>query len=157
MEYKKTVKTMTKSFVNNVVDENNMDNVYSENVNEEITSFSIKKVSGEFFWQFYESIISLMKKEKPNNCARRIFAWILEYTEGNYREVALLKHLKEEISSELDIAIRTIPDCIKELVEAEYLIKTARACYKINPKYVWRGTPNDREKVINVRVTKNKM
>lgn len=74
-----------------------------------------------------------------------------EVNEGN--TIAILKDVKERWCSELNCAMRTVENSLAALVKKELLIQVCKGKYKLNPKYFFKGSSADRQKVLNLQAT----
>lgn len=110
----------------------------------------------EFFWMFYARMIDLLKGEKLRRASLRVFAWLLENYSSLTSDISIVKHIKDKIASELQLSPVSIKEYLKELENEDMLIKTGRACFKINPKYVWQGSVDKRDLAISVLIKEGK-
>ena len=118
-------------------------------------NFSTTK-NTDFFWMFYARMIDLLKGEKLRRASLRVFAWILQNYSSLSADISLVKHIKDKMASELKLSPVSIKEYLKELENEDMLIKTGRACYKLNPKYVWQGSSDKRDLAINVLIKEGK-
>lgn len=110
----------------------------------------------DFFWMFYARMIDLLKGEKLRRAALRVFAWILQNYSSLSSDISIVKHIKDKIASDLGLSPVSIKEYLKELENEDMLIKTGRACFKLNPKYVWQGSSDKRDLAINVLIKEGK-
>lgn len=67
--------------------------------------------------------------------------------------IAILKDDKERWAKTLDVSIRTIDNALAALTKKKLLISEARSKYTLNPKYFFKGSSKDRQRVLEVKVT----
>ena len=107
-------------------------------------------------WRVYKDFISILLGEKLRRASLRVFAWLLENYSSLTSDISIVKHIKDKIASELQLSPVSIKEYLKELENEDMLIKTGRACFKINPKYVWQGSVDKRDLAISVLIKEGK-
>jgi hypothetical protein len=117
-------------------------------IDEEETKTFKKTVKKEQFYFIYADLLQALKDTKrTTRTALAVFACIVQrynYSEG----IGLVKGVKDSIAEELNLSLKTINRCIKELVDDKYLIRKSQSFYFINPKYVFKGSIENRKKII---------
>jgi hypothetical protein len=107
-------------------------------------------------FRVYSSFMNILISEKLRRAALRVFAWILQNYSSLSSDISIVKHIKDKIAFELGLSPVSIKEYLKELENEDMLIKTGRACFKLNPKYVWQGSSDKRDLAINVLIKEGK-
>ena len=102
----------------------------------------------EQFFLGYVSLLSMFYSELglPEI---KVYSYILQ----NYStvdEFALIKHLKDKMVIKTGLKIGTINNSLYRLVEKRLLYTTSRSVYKINPRFAFKGSSEDRKKQIKL-------
>ena len=123
---------------------------------QELTEQSIqkinKKVSKEQFFMLYADILQILYGKTLNNSSPKVFWYLLDKYQGLYSDFALSKTIKDKMSEILNVTERTIYTSINELVASNLLIKTGRSTFKVNPEFVWKGSLEERGKLLQLNI-----
>jgi DNA-binding MarR family transcriptional regulator len=109
-------------------------------------TFSVKAAkSEEFFFTFLSALNAMSDLSSASDIKiLAIFCSIAEYNTG---KVVLSKDKRSEIAKKLKVTLQAITNSISRLKKAG-LICGNRGVYEINPQYFWKGTTNEREKLL---------
>lgn len=116
----------------------------------------VKSTTTEQFYFVYAQILSILYGKNLSYPTPRVFWWILEKFQGMTTDFSITKTLKEECVRKVGVCLRTVDSALKELSEESLLIKTGRATFMINPKFVWKGNIRDRQKYLSIEIVEDK-
>ncbi len=74
-----------------------------------------------------------------------------DLNDGNV--LAILIDDKKRWADALHVTVRTIDNALSALVKKGLLLSDARSKYRLNPKYYFKGTSKDRQRILNLSVT----
>lgn len=104
---------------------------------------TVKRVTKDKFLQVYlEDFASLMKIN--SGAEYKVVLWIGNEMGFNTNEIVLVKAIKERISEDIGINVRTINNAITSLTEKGVLLTNSRSVYMLNPKLFFKGSIEDR-------------
>lgn len=97
-----------------------------------------KRVSAEKFLQVYlDDFGFLMGIEGEGE--HRIILWCAKNMNFETNEIVIVAEHKRRISSDCDLSLHTINNCLSSLVRKSILIRKATSIYMLNPKYFFKG------------------
>ena len=96
----------------------------------------------EFCLMFSSMVLAL--KSYPD-VPIRMFAFFVEgYSDG--KTIQMGGYLKEEISNSIGCSVRSLDNALTKLVRMKFLISLGRSAYRINPRYIFKGSTISRNK-----------
>jgi hypothetical protein len=108
---------------------------------------TVRKVTKDKFMQVYlDDFASLMKIN--SGAEYKVVLWIGNEMGFNTNEIVLVKAIKERISKDTDINIRTINNTITSLTEKGILLTISRSIYTLNPKLFFKGSLEERNSCV---------
>jgi len=118
-----------------------------EVVKAEVTT--IRRVNRETFLQVYlDDFMSLMRIKEGSEY--KIILWIGRNMNFDTNEIVLVKAIKERMSLDIGVNIRTISNAISSLVSKNILIPKGRCLYVLNPKFFFKGSLSNRNNLIKI-------
>ncbi len=108
-------------------------------------SFNTKVTPDKFYMTFIEHISPLFNLKSP--LARRILDIFCCKAEFNTGKVTIPSGVREEICTSLNISLQTFNNTIQKLKKSG-LISGERGIYEINPNIFWKGTTDQRDKIL---------
>jgi len=63
-------------------------------------------------------------------------------------KIALIKPVKEDFAKRGGIKATTFSNCVTTLVDKKILIRLGSSLYRLHPRYVWKSTSGEREKLL---------
>ena len=100
----------------------------------------------EQFTFMYASIIGVMKDLNGGDI--KLLSYCSMRSETNSNRIALVKPIIQEIADTFEISVSSVKNSIVVLKNKDILIPLGSGVYRINPKYYWRGTLNQRLKTM---------
>lgn len=100
----------------------------------------------EQFTFMYASIIGVMKDLNGGDI--KLLSYCAMRSEANTNRITLVKPIIQEIADDFEISISSVKNSIVALKNKDILISLGSGVYRINPKYYWRGTMNQRLKTM---------
>jgi len=97
------------------------------------------------FLQLYFSLNGLL--DKLSSAESRLLLYLSFKCDGE-NKIALPKYIKEELATESGLHIQTINNSLTKLTKKGFLIRIATGLYRINPRYVWKRSLNERDKML---------
>jgi hypothetical protein len=110
-----------------------------------IKSFNVKAPSAKFYMTFIEHVAPLFKISSPLD--RKILDQLCCNAEFNIGKVIISSEKRTEICSTLGISHQTFNNSLVKLKKMR-LISGERGVYEINPMIFWKGTTDEREKLL---------
>lgn len=105
---------------------------------------TVRRVTKDKFMQVYlDDFASLMQIN--SGAEYKVVLWIGNEMGFNTNEIVLVKAIKERISVDTEINIRTINNTITSLTEKGILLSKSRSIYTLNPKLFFKGSLEDRD------------
>jgi hypothetical protein len=83
----------------------------------------------------------------------KVLLWCALEAKVNTNEVVLARHIKLRMSAEIGLGIGSIDNALGQLVTKEFLKRTGRGVYHVDPDSTWRGDLKSRAKNIQVFLT----
>jgi hypothetical protein len=113
-----------------------------------------KTSTQEEFWFMYASFLDVMiGKNKPSAIAKDIFFWILKTYPGVFGKLSLTKEIKEDMAKDLEYTIGSINNNLPSLIKSGLILKEGRNCFRVNPKYVFKGYSKDRDLLLKIELS----
>ena len=100
--------------------------------------------SKEEFFLCYSSIIGVFMNMEQSEI--RVFGYLLRYADADKFDVS--KKLRIEIAKKTNLKERTVYTTLPTLVEKSLLYKHEDGLYQLNPRYVFKGSSNDRNSAL---------
>ncbi|HLA59028.1 MAG TPA: replication/maintenance protein RepL [Puia sp.] len=102
--------------------------------------------SKEEFFIFYSSLIGLIQGDMTGP-EIKVYAYLLQrYLIGT--EIALPKQLKQNMADFLHLKLGTVNNVLSTLTEKTLVFTNQRAIYKINPRYAFKGSTKERDRML---------
>jgi hypothetical protein len=79
----------------------------------------------------------------------KVYAYLLAHYNFD-STIAIVKGVKQEMVQKMGGSIRTIDNALCTLTEKKLLYTTARAIYKLNPRYAFKGSTGERNRLLKV-------
>lgn len=102
----------------------------------------------EQFFIGYVSMLALFY-EQLSGPEIKVYAYLLAHYNFD-STIAIVKGIKEEMVKKIGGSTRTIDNALVTLVAKKLLYTTGRAIYKLNPRYAFKGSTGDRNKLLKV-------
>jgi hypothetical protein len=101
--------------------------------------------------QFFLGYVSLLAifYEKLSGPEIKVYAYLLAHYSFE-STIGIIRGLKEEMSSKIGIKLPTINNALSGLLEAKLLYTISRGTYKLNPRYAFKGSTGDRNRMLKV-------
>ena len=138
--YLKTIKTNVTT--NHVVDPDTGELLDS---NIEVKEEKILVENEKEFLQLYYSIFGILGKL---SLAERSVLLYLSKMCDKENKITIVKYVKEEIAEETGLSYQTINNCVSSLAKKAVIVKLGQAVYRLNPRYIWKSTSNERSKTL---------
>jgi hypothetical protein len=111
----------------------------------QIKETKILTKSREEFIQLYVSIES--KLSGLAFAQERLFTYCVLHCDRE-NIIRISSYDKKVIFEQWGLAASTIANSLQALIQAKLLIRIGRGTYRINPKYVWKGTTDKRKEML---------
>ena len=112
-----------------------------------------KTSTQEEFWFMYASFLDVMiGKNKPSAIAKDIFFWILKTYPGVFGKLSLTKEIKEDMAKDLNYTLGSINNNLASLISSGLVLKEGRNCFRVNPKYVFKGYSKERDLLLKIEL-----
>ena len=112
-----------------------------------------KTSTQEEFWFMYASFLDVMiGKNKPSAIAKDIFFWILKTYPGVFGKLSLTKEIKEDMAKDLNYTLGSINNNLASLISSGLVLKESRNCFRVNPKYVFKGYSKERDLLLKIEL-----
>lgn len=108
-------------------------------------TYAIKADSESFFMVFLDNMSGLLKIKNATD--HRVILVLNSLAEFNTGRVLLTPEIRKKVVGELILDDQTFSNSLKRLKEAG-LLDGGRGIYTINPLVFWRGTSDDRKKLL---------
>jgi len=109
-------------------------------------TFSVKvKNKEEFYFTFLSGLNAICNLSRPNDI--KVLALMCAKAEFNTGIVALSAGDRREITAKLGFSNQSFSNSIRRLKEAG-LMSGERGDYEINPHYFWKGTTDERNRLL---------
>lgn len=109
-------------------------------------TFTVKsKSSEEFFITFLSGLNAICELSRPSDI--KVLAALCTKAEFNTGVVQLTSKLRKELIEKLSISDQAFSNSISRLRETK-LISGSRGDYEINPHCFWKGTTDERSKLL---------
>lgn len=130
-----------------------LDSETGEIIQQEVSTKVIKRVAQEDFIQVYlEDLAALLNITALSEIRVLMVLWrMASFNKENDKQgnrVVLVKPIKEEIATELNLTSGTIDNILRKLLNKKLIIKVDRTIYTLNPQYFFKGYMKDRLKVV---------
>jgi len=130
--------------VNKIISEEKVNIETGElSVHHKTISYTLKK-EPEFAKLYFKDICNL---QLLSSSCHLVFWQIAEIMDYKTNEVVLVKSIKDKIATKLKCSIKLVEKCVDELYRKEFLFRTERSTYVVNPNYICKGTWADVEKI----------
>lgn len=113
---------------------------------EQSKTFSVRADSTQEFYMTFLEFMSPFYKIKSITDVQ-VLAKLCSLMEFNKNEVYITTARREDVCKELDIKTTHLSNSIKRLKDLK-LIAGERGTYRINPKIYWKGTTDERNKLL---------
>lgn len=97
------------------------------------------------FLQLYYSLTGLLDQMSLAE-SKLLFHLCFECDREN--KIALPKKIKEDLAEKSGLHLQTINNCLTSLTGKNILIRVATGLYRINPRYVWKKSQGERDKML---------
>lgn len=111
----------------------------------EIKEHKIVKHDEKEFFQLYYSLVGLLEKM---SLAESKLLLHLSYECDHENRIALPKKVKEGLAEKSGLHTQTINNCLSTLTSKNILIRIGVGYYRINPRYVWKKSSGERDKML---------
>lgn len=112
-------------------------------------TFAVKsKNTEEFFITFLSGLNAICEMSRPSDI--KLLAILCSKAEFNTGRVRVTSDDRREILTKLNIATQAFTNSINRLKE-QHLISGGRGDYIISPQHFWKGTTDERNKLIKDR------
>jgi hypothetical protein len=106
--------------------------------------------------QFYIGYIGMLPIIRDlSGQATKVYAYLLQFEQPG-KPIGIIGGIKDEIRKAIGSASagnQVIDRCLKELVEANLLIKgDSRGVYYLNPRYAFKGSTKERDKSLKAMI-----
>jgi DNA-binding MarR family transcriptional regulator len=130
-----------------------IDSETGEVLQQEVSTKVIKRVAQEDFIQVYlEDLAALLNVTAISEIRVLMVLWrMASFNKENDKagnRIVLVKPIKEEIATELNLTAGTIDNILRKLLNKNLIIKIDRTIYTLNPQYFFKGYMKDRLKVV---------
>jgi hypothetical protein len=102
----------------------------------------------EQFFIGYVSMLALFYEELSGP-EIKVYAYLLAHYNFD-STIAIVKGVKQEMIQKIGGSTRTIDNALCKLTEKRLLYSTARAIYKLNPRYAFKGSTGERNRLLKV-------
>ena len=102
----------------------------------------------EQFFIGYVSMLALFYEELTGP-EIKVYAYLLAHYNFD-STIAIVKGIKEEMVKKMGGSTRTIDNALSTLTTKHLLYTTGRAIYKLNPRYAFKGSTGERNKLLKV-------
>lgn len=102
----------------------------------------------EQFFIGYVSMLALFYEELSGP-EIKVYAYLLAHYNFD-STIAIVKGIKEEMVKKIGGSTRTIDNALVTLTAKKLLYTTTRAIYKLNPRYAFKGSTGERNKLLKV-------
>lgn len=109
--------------------------------------------SNRFIMVYLDDMASVLGLSK--GAEYKVLMWLWERAEFDTNKIVVVKAIKKEMESDLDVAYRTIVNSITSLTRKGLLLNPDRSVYYLNPKYFFKGSEMARRKQIRVLIEYN--
>lgn len=133
--------------------------IVSQVVESEKQVFATRKVKNqeEFIMVYLQDLSSFLRIDNATQIKLLALIWRdIAYVnpksnEGNV--MAILKDDKQKWADEIGCSLRTIDNCLAILVKKKLLLSGgSRGKYMLNPNYYFKGSTNDRKRILNLQL-----
>lgn len=111
----------------------------------EVKEHKVVRHDEKEFFQLYYSLIGLLEKM---SLAESKLLLHLSYDCDQENRIALPKTVKEGLSERTGLHRQTINNCLSTLTSKNILIRIGVGYYRINPRYVWKRSSGERDKML---------
>ena len=127
-----------------VTKEVNTINEHGELIAQDLDKIKYVAGSTDEYFMIFSGAIALLEKGMTD-AEIRLYAHILNhYSTG--ADIGMSKQVRIGISSKIDLNERTILNCLSSLTERHLLYLVRKGVYKINPRYAYKGSLENRKK-----------
>jgi hypothetical protein len=102
----------------------------------------------EQFFIGYVSMLALFYEELSGP-EIKVYAYLLDHYNFD-STIAIVKAIKEEMVKKMGGSTRTIDNALVTLTAKRLLYSTGRAIYKLNPRYAFKGSTGERNRLLKV-------
>lgn len=133
--------------------------IISQVVQQEKQIIATRKVKNqeEFIMVYLQDLSSFLRIDNATQIKLLALIWRdIAYVnpksnEGNV--MAILKDDKQKWADEIGCSLRTIDNCLSALIKKKLLLSGgSRGKYMLNPEYYFKGSSNDRKRILNLQV-----
>ena len=130
--------------INQLTQVSQLDFNTGELINEVTTkSFSLEK-EPHFAKFYFKDLCDLNNLSASCHLVFFHLAEIMDYTTN---EVIIIKSVKQKIANKIQGTVKLVEKCVNELYQKEFLFRTERSSYILNPKYITKGNWADVKKI----------
>jgi len=97
------------------------------------------------FLQLYYSLTGLLDKMSLSE-SKLLFHLCFDCDHEN--KIALPKGIKEGLAKRSGLHLQTVNNCLTSLTNKTILIRIATGLYRINPRYVWKKSQGERDRML---------
>jgi len=127
-----------------------MDSSSGEVLAQKVITRDVLVKDGEVWFIAYAKLVQAMLDLNGNEV--KVLLWCALASTVNTNEVVLARHIKARMSVEIGLSIGSIDNALSRLVTKEFMRRTGRGVYHIDPDATWRGDLKSRAKNIQVFV-----
>lgn len=112
-------------------------------------TFSVRsKNTEDFYLTFLSGLNAICDLSRPSDI--KILTVLCAMAEYNTGKVKLTSHDRKKIIKKLSISAQAFSNSINRLKEAS-LLEGERGEYKVNPQHFWKGTTDERHRLLKQR------
>ena len=112
-------------------------------------TFAVKAESSEeFFFTFLGALNVICELSRPTDL--KLLSILCTMCEYNTGKVSLTPTKRTDICQKLGVSSQAVSNSISRLKESKLLLGS-RGDYEVNPQYFWKGTTNERQKLLKNR------
>jgi len=100
--------------------------------------------SKEQFFLMYATTLSIIYKDLSGP-EIKLYAYLLDHYQFG-TSIVITKPLKEEIGAVIGLKVGTIDNALNSLVATGLIYRTVKTMFKLNPRYAFKGSQQDRSK-----------
>lgn len=119
-----------------------------EVIHEEVQNIKYLANSHEEFFIIYSSLIGIIE-EGMSQAESSLYAHLLQ-NHNVGADIGISKQIRLGMGKKLGLNERTVLNTLGMLVEKKLIYTTAKGVYKINPRYAYKGSTNNRNRDLKV-------
>lgn len=104
-------------------------------------------VESENFCLVYTSFWNIIMETGLNKADTELAAYLIQ-NYGDGTPFTITAYIKEELAKKSGKAVSTYNNCTRVLIEKSLIYKVGTQTYKLNPKFVFKGSSSNRNKLV---------